>query len=64
MQLEESVVYLEYSDNGIGFDVQDINKYEGLGLNNMRYRLQSGHGDIEIVSERGKGMRASAYIRL
>ena len=64
LQLEESVVYLEYSDNGIGFDVQDINKYEGLGLNNMRYRLQSGHGDIEIVSERGKGMRASAYIRL
>ena len=29
---------------------EDINKYEGLGLNNMRYRLQSGHGDIEIVS--------------
>jgi len=30
----------------------------------MRYRLQSGNGDIEIFSEHGKGMRANAYIRV
>ena len=64
IQLEENVLYLEYTDNGIGFDLQSIAKHDGLGLNNMRYRLQSGHGDIEIVSESGKGMRANAYIQV
>lgn len=64
LQLEENTLYLEYIDNGIGFDVQAISKHEGLGLNNMRYRIQSGNGDIEIRSERGKGMRASAYVRV
>ena len=64
LQLEEGVVYLEYSDNGIGFDVSALTGHEGMGLNNMRYRLQSGNGDIEIVSEHGKGMRANAFIRV
>ncbi len=64
IQLEEGVLYLEYTDNGIGFDVQNMTKHDGMGLNNMRYRLQSGNGDIEIASEHGKGMRANAYIKV
>lgn len=64
MQLDEGVLYLEYTDNGIGFDVQTVTSREGMGLNNMRYRLQSGNGDIEIVSKYGQGMRANAYIRV
>ena len=64
LQLEEGVLYLEYSDNGIWFDVSALTGHEGMGLNNMRYRLQSGNGDIEIVSEHGKGMRANAFIRV
>lgn len=64
MQLDDGVLYLEYTDNGIGFDVQTVTSREGMGLNNMRYRLQSGNGDIEIVSKYGQGMRANAYIRV
>ena len=64
LQLEEGVLYLEYSDNGIGFDFSALTGHEVMGLNNMRYRLQSGNGDIEIVSEHGKGMRANAFIRV
>lgn len=64
MQLEEGVLYLEYTDNGIGFDVPTVTSREGMGLNNMRYRLQSGNGDIEITSKHGQGMRANAYIRV
>lgn len=63
LQSEDGMLYLEYSDNGIGFDVNGVSKYGGMGLDNMRYRLQSCNGDIEIVSERGKGMRANAFIR-
>ena len=64
LQLEEGILYLEYTDNGIGFDVNRISGHTGMGLDNMRYRLQSGNGDIEIVSEHGKGMRANAFIKV
>lgn len=64
LQLEDGVLYLEYTDNGIGFDLSAVPVHEGMGLNNMRYRLQSGNGDIEIVSEHGKGMRANAFMRV
>lgn len=64
LQLDEGILYLEYTDNGIGFDMESIPRHEGMGFNNMRYRLQSGNGDIEIVSEHGRGMRANAFIRL
>ena len=64
LQLEDHVLYLEYTDNGVGFDVSSVGHYGGMGMDNMRYRLQSGNGDIEIFSEHGKGMRANAYIRV
>lgn len=64
LQLEDHVLYLEYTDNGVGFDVSTVGHYGGMGMDNMRYRLQSGNGDIEIFSEHGKGMRANAYIRV
>ena len=64
LQLEDHVLYLEYTDNGVGFDVSSVGHYGGMGMDNMRYRLQSGNGDIEIFSEHSKGMRANAYIRV
>lgn len=64
LQLKEGVLYVEYTDDGIGFDPDQVPEREGMGLSNMRYRLQSGNGDIEFSSERGKGMRANAYIRV
>lgn len=63
LHLEEQVLYLEYQDNGIGFDVEKQSN-SGMGLENMRYRLNSGNGDIQIRSEKGKGVRAYAYINL
>lgn len=64
LQLEEGRLFLEYTDNGVGFDASAVAKQGGMGLNNMRYRLQSGNGDIEFVSEHGRGMRANAYIKV
>lgn len=64
LQLDDGVLYLEYTDNGIGFDINAVARHEGMGLNNMRYRLQSGNGDMEISSAHGRGMRANAYIRV
>ena len=64
LQLENEVLYLEYTDNGVGFDVASVGRFGGMGLDNMRYRLQSGNGNIEITSEHGHGMRANAYIHI
>ena len=64
LELIDEVIYLEYSDNGIGFDVSREATEYGMGLDNMQYRLQSGNGDIKVTSERGKGMRARAFIKL
>lgn len=64
LQIDEGTLYLEYADNGIGFDPVTTTVRHGMGLNNMRYRLQSGNGDIDISSERGKGMRARAFLKV
>ena len=51
---------LNYEDNGKGFDIEGDSV--GMGLDNMRYRLRSGNGDLEISSAPGKGMKAVAKI--
>ena len=63
LQLQDDTLYLEYTDNGMGFDVEQAEIDGGMGLNNMQYRLQSGNGNIRIESEGGRGMRARAYIK-
>jgi len=63
LQLQQDKLLLEYKDNGVGFDVQQVEEHEGMGLSNMRYRLNSGNGDIKITSESGKGMCANAFIK-
>ncbi len=63
LHLDNDILRLEYADNGIGFDVNALSPGSGMGLDNMRYRLQSGNGALELLSKQGKGMRANAYIK-
>ena len=63
LQLQGDVLYLEYEDNGMGFDVKQAESDGGMGLSNMQYRLNSGNGDIKISSESGRGMIARAFIK-
>ncbi|KIO43593.1 MULTISPECIES: sensor histidine kinase [Porphyromonadaceae] len=63
LRYRNDMLYLEYEDNGLGFDMQQIENEGGMGLSNMRYRLNSGNGDIEIFSCQGKGMKATAFIK-
>jgi len=41
------------NDNGIGFDSQQVK--QGLGLNNIRNRLEVVHGNMLIRSQPGQG---------
>ena len=43
LQLQGDVLYLEYEDNGMGFDVKQAESDGGMGLSNMQYRLNSGN---------------------
>jgi len=47
------VVHLVINDNGIGFDTQQVK--QGLGLNNIRNRLEVVNGNMNIQSQPGGG---------
>jgi signal transduction histidine kinase len=67
-EVENSLILLEITDNGIGFDVAAVTEsYENrssLGMVNLRERTELINGLLHIESEPGKGTRIMAYIPL
>lgn len=55
---------LEISDNGQGFDLSKMSVTLGHGLSNMHIRARKAGGDIEIISEPGKGTTVLAWVPL
>jgi signal transduction histidine kinase len=56
----ESVVYVNYQDDGVGFDVESVMKAsKGNGLSNMKSRVVSMGGEIELVSHIDFGTKIS-----
>jgi signal transduction histidine kinase len=62
------IAFLEISDNGVGFDVAEINKsYDkrgSLGMVNLRERTELVNGILNIKSSPGKGTRIQVFIPL
>jgi PAS domain S-box-containing protein len=54
------LIYLQVKDNGVGFDVNA--KKEGIGLENIRRRVQILNGKVEIVSFPGKGCEVNVQV--
>ena len=48
-----------YSDNGVGFDVDNITENKGIGLLSIRQRVQVLKGTINIESKEGNGMQVT-----
>jgi signal transduction histidine kinase len=67
-QLEPGLVLLEVQDDGIGFDVQAVNKaYDkrgSLGMVNLRERTELVNGVLNVQSQPGKGTLIQVYIPL
>ena len=65
---ESGIALLEIEDDGLGFDVESINKsYDkrgSLGMINLRERTELVHGLLHIDSAPGKGTRVQVYIPL
>jgi signal transduction histidine kinase len=66
--LEQGIALLEIADNGIGFNVQDVNqaydKRGSLGMINLHERTELVNGLLHIDSAPGKGTRVQVYIPL
>ncbi len=65
---QEGVALLEVEDDGIGFDVEAVNKgYEkrsSLGMVNLRERAELVNGLLNIQSAVGKGTKVLVYLPL
>ncbi|WP_295673353.1 sensor histidine kinase [uncultured Mucilaginibacter sp.] len=61
---DEQNISLTIEDNGKGFETTGPGAYWGVGLNNLRSRINFLKGKVEIDSQPGKGTLVSVYIPL
>ncbi len=61
---EENEITVTVEDNGKGFDVNDKNKFEGIGLKNIRTRIDYLKGTVEWDSAPGRGTVVSIHVPL
>ncbi|MBS4057612.1 MAG: PAS domain S-box protein [Bacteroidales bacterium] len=63
IRVEQELLTIEIIDNGKGFDMKSLStKTEGYGLFNIRERIASILGKLDIYSEPGKGTRVKLFI--
>lgn len=49
-------IVITVEDDGVGFDIEELNKEKSVGLRNIRFRLQHlVNGTLDIASEVGSG---------
>ena len=53
---------LEYTDNGKGFDVKEKLNNKSIGLTSIQSRVNYIGGNIQIISEPGKGTKYALSI--
>jgi two-component system, NarL family, sensor kinase len=56
---ENTRIHLTVQDNGKGFDPSIVDATKSAGLKNIRARVESFNGNLDIVSEPGKGTEIS-----
>jgi PAS domain S-box-containing protein len=61
----ENIFTITYADNGNGFDVSAaFNENKGMGLYNIKNRIKSIGGTVNIASSPGKGVQITIEINL
>ncbi|MGP8217600.1 MAG: PAS domain S-box protein [Bacteroidia bacterium] len=55
-------IFILLQDNGVGFEIKKINEYSGMGLKNMKSRVESYNGILKIESKPGLETRYEIYI--
>jgi len=58
----ENSIFLEITDNGIGFDLEIKKRSDSYGLTGMKERAYLLDGTVDIYSEPGKGVRIKVEV--
>jgi two-component system, NarL family, sensor kinase len=61
---EKDVISAIIEDNGVGFNIAGIDKFEGMGLKNIRTRIDYLKGTVEFDSRPGNGTLVAIHIPL
>ncbi|MCK6261802.1 cache domain-containing protein [Vibrio sp. ZSDE26] len=64
LQQMGNMLQLMVRDDGVGFVVNDVLKKRGIGLRNMRERVEFLGGDLELMSEPGFGTEIIVLLNL
>jgi signal transduction histidine kinase len=68
MHRDVDVLMLEVADDGVGFDLAEVEKHyterSSLGLVNLRERAELASGNLQIISAPGKGTRVQVRVPL
>ena len=62
INLVDNELHFDYTDNGIGFNVDDIKNKKGIGLKNIESRVSILNGKIETSSAINEGINVSIVI--
>lgn len=61
---EESNINVMIEDNGKGFDISELEKFEGIGLKNIKSRVSYLKGQVDFSTQPGSGTLIAIYIPL
>ena len=64
LQRLKDTIQLIVRDDGVGFQSRDLIKKKGIGLRNMRERVEFIGGDFDMNSERGIGTEITVLLEL
>lgn len=60
---ENKTLLLNYTDDGIGFDIKEIS-FKGMGLSNMESRIKSLNGTMAVESSPNNGVNVSISVAI
>ncbi len=55
LKADRNILNLSIRDDGNGFDIAALSEFEGIGIAGMRERAALAGGNLEVISEKGKG---------
>ena len=61
---DEEGIHAMIEDNGKGFDRNALDQFEGIGLKNIRSRVEYLKGQVDFSSTQGTGTLVAIYIPL